>query len=384
MKKVCLVFHSSDRYSGATRSLLDLIETWKKNNLIEIVCLLPEEGTVCNVLSELSVKWYIGNYHSARYLTTEPVSSRIFRNIIRRIRLIKEYFLEINYISSILNKEEIELVYSNTGSIYFGAWLSKKMKLPHVWHIRELGKEDQNARMLFGEKHFIRLLNSADGIIAISNTVKDKYSKLVNNPDKIHMLYNDISISNSVFIRRKKQQECNIIIVGSIIEGKGHEQVIRAIEKVRNNGIDAHLYVAGKNSGAYYEKIKKLAEELRIDESVHFLGHIKDMVTIKEKMHLQVVASRCEAFGRITIEAMLCGLPVVGADTGCTKELISDGSNGYLYHWGNIDDLSNKIGVAYHNYDNTCNLANNAYKYALQFTKGSTARKIADLIEMME
>jgi glycosyltransferase involved in cell wall biosynthesis len=56
-----------------------------------------------------------------------------------------------------------------------------------------------------------------------------------------------------------------------------------------------------------------------------------------------LVCSRSEAFGRVTIEGMFSGRPVIGARSAATAELIKDGVNGLLYDPGNPGDLAEKI-----------------------------------------
>ena len=78
-----------------------------------------------------------------------------------------------------------------------------------------------------------------------------------------------------------------------------------------------------------------------------------------------LVCSRNEAFGRVTVEGMLAGRPVVGARCAATAELIEDGVNGFLYAHGNAKDLAEKIHFLYDHPD----IANDT---------GSTAQAWAD------
>ena len=55
------------------------------------------------------------------------------------------------------------------------------------------------------------------------------------------------------------------------------------------------------------------------------------------------MCSRAEAFGRVTVEAMKLGLPVIGAARGATPELVRDGWNGLLYAHGDANELAGKI-----------------------------------------
>jgi glycosyltransferase involved in cell wall biosynthesis len=55
------------------------------------------------------------------------------------------------------------------------------------------------------------------------------------------------------------------------------------------------------------------------------------------------MCSRCEAFGRVTVEAMKLGLAVVGSNTGGTLDIVQHDVNGLLYEAGDVQDLARKI-----------------------------------------
>lgn len=75
-----------------------------------------------------------------------------------------ERVISVNKAMRMLCKEDIVCVYSNTGAIYFGSWLSQKMGVKHIWHIREFGEEDQNSKHLWGKRYFIKRLNQSDNL----------------------------------------------------------------------------------------------------------------------------------------------------------------------------------------------------------------------------
>ena len=63
-------------------------------------------------------------------------------------------------------------------------------------------------------------------------------------------------------------------------------------------------------------------------------GFVKDMAPLLRRAHALLNCSRNEAMGRITVEAMASGLPVIGHNSGGTPELITHGRNGLLYPGG--------------------------------------------------
>ncbi len=58
------------------------------------------------------------------------------------------------------------------------------------------------------------------------------------------------------------------------------------------------------------------------------------------------MCSQSEAFGRVTVEAMMSGCLVIGANSGGTMELVSDNETGLLYTSGDYSDLAAKIRLA--------------------------------------
>ena len=78
-------------------------------------------------------------------------------------------------------------------------------------------------------------------------------------------------------------------------------------------------------------------------DCIEMAGYIADMNTLRRKVHVEIVPSVMEAFGRVTVEAMLSGNPVLASDSGANPELIEEGKNGWLFKEGNVEDLAKKM-----------------------------------------
>ncbi len=63
--------------------------------------------------------------------------------------------------------------------------------------------------------------------------------------------------------------------------------------------------------------------------------------------HVALMCSHSEAFGRVTVEAIKFGLPVIGANSDGTRELIREGWNGLLYPRGQLAELADRIDRLY-------------------------------------
>ncbi len=99
----------------------------------------------------------------------------------------------------------------------------------------------------------------------------------------------------------------------------------------------------GKAGGAEECMIDLIDVLVCMGERVVMLGYRDELYESMFHADASLVCSRCEAFGRVTIEAMKLGRPVIGSNSGGTPELIDDHRTGLLYEPGNASDLTEKI-----------------------------------------
>ena len=206
-----------------------------------------------------------------------------------------------------------------------------------------------------------RLSYSRNQIICVSNAVECKY-KTQYNLTQIRTIYN--GIDRTPFTRNQNEkldsEKVRILISGMINEAKGQIQAVKAVNQLILRGLDnIELFIAGNGDVQELQK-----SSMQFSEHFHYLGQVADMASLRKKMDLELVCSRCEAFGRVTAEAMMSGIPVIGSNTGGTPELINDGNTGFLYKYNDIDDLAEKIEILVKNRELRVKIGINAHKYA--------------------
>ena len=103
------------------------------------------------------------------------------------------------------------------------------------------------------------------------------------------------------------------------------------------------VWLLGTGNPSYTEQVYTFVHQAGLDTLVHFVGHTEDVFSVLQKMNLGVVTARDEAFGRVTIEYMLMGMPVIASRSGANAELIECGVTGEVYPLGDINTLSNII-----------------------------------------
>ena len=93
-------------------------------------------------------------------------------------------------------------------------------------------------------------------------------------------------------------------------------------------------------------------------------GFVSDMNALRMRSDVEIVASSMEAFGRVTVEAMLSGNPVLAADSGASGELIEDGKTGWLFETGNEYALADKMFMVIENKEDIRSMGKNAFDAA--------------------
>ncbi len=120
---------------------------------------------------------------------------------------------------------------------------------------------------------------------------------------------------------------------------KNAPDVVR-IFKLINDEMPSKLILIGDGPDAPY--VLRLAEELGLKNRVLFLGGQDSVETILCKADLFLLPSASESFGLAALEALACGVPVVGSIVGGLPELVSDGHVGYLAPIGDIKGMARR------------------------------------------
>ena len=96
------------------------------------------------------------------------------------------------------------------------------------------------------------------------------------------------------------------------------------------------------DSKLYEKELKEYIDKYLTGTAV-MLGRVSDMRALRQKTDVEIVASDMEAFGRVTVEAMMSGMPVIASDSGANSELIEDGKDGFLFTCGSSKSLQDKM-----------------------------------------
>jgi glycosyltransferase involved in cell wall biosynthesis len=125
-------------------------------------------------------------------------------------------------------------------------------------------------------------------------------------------------------------------MVANFAPFKRHEDFLSMAAEMTQTRQDLEFWIVGEDTQGTGRRavLEQLTRDLGIESYVRFLGHRSDIPVIIRQLHLLVVPSQFEPFGRVVIEAMACGRPVIGSRDGGIPEIIDNGQTGYLVEVG--------------------------------------------------
>jgi D-inositol-3-phosphate glycosyltransferase len=124
-----------------------------------------------------------------------------------------------------------------------------------------------------------------------------------------------------------------LLFVGRIDPLKGIDRLLKALPLLPSReGVKLVVIGGDENSRPEINRLEKLADELKIRDSVRFEGLIKHerLPYYYSAADVSIVPSYYESFGLVALESLACGTPVVATDVGDMKNIIRPGETGYL------------------------------------------------------
>jgi glycosyltransferase involved in cell wall biosynthesis len=191
------------------------------------------------------------------------------------------------------------------------------------------------------------IIKRADLIVSPSSYFQNIVSKKFNiDKNRIYVspsggvnreLFHPIEVERDIF---------TIGFVSRIDRGKGWEILLDAIYQVSQNPNTKKFQVLMIGKGFQEEILKQKIADLNLQNIVKFLGakpH-SELPHYFNMMDISVFPTTLnESLGLVGVEAMACGVPVIGSDIGGLTSYIEDGVNGKLFRAGDSSELAQNI-----------------------------------------
>ncbi|MGY1624190.1 glycosyltransferase family 4 protein [Geodermatophilus sp. SYSU D00965] len=266
----------------------------------------------------------------------------------RRGRLIslirRAWFVRREY-ADVLDDERPDTVYANTlRSALVAATLPRRSGRLFVFHVR-----DQLSEAYLGcvRAKIIRALlrRRVDAWIANSSSTLASIGALSTPHAVIPSPVADAFFE--VPALAAPRVPAHVVMVGRLAQWKGQHRFLEALSLLNEVTTDWRATVAGGalfGEHDYEASLKRLARELRIDDRVHFAGHVVDVPGLMSDADVVVHCSQIpEPFGQVVVQAMAAARPVVAADAGGPAEVVRHGVTGLLVDAAEAADIAGAI-----------------------------------------
>ena len=244
-----------------------------------------------------------------------------------------------------------ELIHTNTLLTPEGGIASRKLGLPHVWHARELVGPGFPFQFGRTEQAFASYVTRyADRVIANSNATASQLCKWL-PAGFVCTIPNGIDCES--FRPREINSSARPAIVAMVANlasrSKNHQLFIKAAAAIdRRLAVEWRIYGHDASEGgrlqtdSYINSLHALARSLNLDTKIRYPGHLPPEQIMSE-IDLLVHPSEVESFGRVVVEAMAAGVPVVGVRGGGVAEILNHGECGLLAQPNDPEDLARCI-----------------------------------------
>jgi len=380
------------------RSLLILREMKKECSTIKILVITddfyPDMGGRQRVIYEVAKRLVRERYDihvltvqtnpsQARYQEIEGIKIHRFsidkgRHFTRFIRLVFRTKREFENLSK---SEDFDILHLHNGTTGFGVMLSslsKKIKNVYTFH----GPWHKEYKIQWGailteEKSYVKrlvkrywiqvyyfimillqkiILKSFSKIVYLSNYSRMEIEELLRNIQEEKLVFIPGGVDTEVFSPNENKDLCRkalglpkdkfiILMIRRLEPRMGIEDLLTAVSKIPQAKRETLMVLIG-GKGYLEDHLKKLSSHLGIRGEVHFLGFIPDeqLPLYYQASDLFVLPSiSLEGFGLVTVEALACGLPVLGTDFGATSELLEQIDKRLIFPAKNPDALAEKI-----------------------------------------
>lgn len=346
MPKTILYIHQSAELYGSDKALHYLVEQINKSPEFNTIVVLPSDGPLKNVLESSNVK-----------VVVYPVLkvSRSFFRIKNIISFPFDIYKTTKGLKQLLGHQKIDIVHSNTLAVLLGAFYSKRYKIKHVWHVHEIIKKPKIVKVAYpiivnrySHKVVFNSVASKEFLCKKNQNLVNKSIVNLNGMDR-----NDKVVSDSTreIIRSElfnaKPNEIVLALVGRISKWKGQRLLLEAFANLSKRHKNVKLVFIGStppNQDYLKTELQSQINKLKLKNSCKIVPFQNNIWNIWDSVDIAIVPStEPEPFGLVALEAMLAKKPVIGANHGGLKEIISDNETGYLFKPNNCDDLSSKI-----------------------------------------
>lgn len=309
MKILCV--HQSSELYGSDRSFVQsVIVLREKYPSAEITVILPSNGPLVTILPsgiDNIIFEDVGNFARGDLRSPLKLIKRMFSSSLLAFRKIREH----------------DLVYVNT-IVVFGYVLASIFTKRIVLHVREVPSklESKVFSLLFFINRSILIFNS--------HFTKGRMSIFGN---KAYVVYNGISGPLNV-VENKIKDSVKLLLIGRITAWKGQDVAVDAVRELIESGVKVDLRIVGSvalNQSTYFDELEKKMSDFDLRNNIKIYDFDENPQHHFDWANIVLVPSVTpEPFGRVAIEGMANGRPIIASNHGGLSEILHNNNGGIL------------------------------------------------------
>ena len=299
-------------------------------------------------------------------------------------RIIKNELFDKLLLREAFSKESLFIIGGWQKPIYIGLFLISKGRYvlwtdtPQINRKRNILKEYLRSGFLkFVFLNAKAIMGTGIAALAVLKEMSAPADRLINFPYWV-----DIPDINPT-IMADKTHKFSILSVGRLIQSKAFHHIIDLAEKLRNCGY-TNFIIKLVGDGPEYQNLEKMIIKLNMESYISLIGWLEYEDVLKEikTCDLFIHPAAFEPYGVVVLEAMAHGKAVITSDrTMAGVDRIVTGINGYLYKFGDVEELAKNVMHLIDGKEDRDRIGKNAYKTALKWHIDKALRIVNRLLE---
>ena len=328
MNILCIEYEPSSKRGGQEKSYLDIIEGLVKNDC-QVTLFYVKKGDL------------LFKYHN---LGVKSIQIKAI-NIIKKSSATEWYNFIYSFLK-ILFTDRFDSIYVNQimdiPLACLVKFFQKKGKL--VCHLRlpPLGYDLKAKNNQLGI-----LIKFVDQFITANNNMKKEHIISGIPSHKISVIFNGFWFDRFTFhLQKSVSHPLKIIYIGRISEEKGIHEAIEGLSLYQEHFVFDIAGVCMNDQHEIYKNLLlNLAKEKKIKNNIRFIGHVADPVSHISHYDICIFPSIWnEPFGRVLVESIVAGVPVIAKNVGAIREILNDPKGEWTYeNYSEIADLLHKF-----------------------------------------
>jgi glycosyltransferase involved in cell wall biosynthesis len=245
-----------------------------------------------------------------------------------------------------IKRNRINIVYTNTISIFESAFAARLAGVRHIWHVHEVLRDRSWSRQVLPLPLIKRLIHHLSDRLVFESRSSRTVFEGDKASDRSVVVYNCLrflasEVSPSSVPGRER---CGLPggapvvgFIGQFNERKNPLLLIRAVSLIKDLG-NAHFVFVGR--GPLHAEMVRLIDRLGLSERCRIIDFQEDVRWVFEMIDLLVLPSREESFGLVLVEAGAYGRPVVATRTEGPSEIVVHGETGLLVRPDDPEELA--------------------------------------------